>query len=126
MAPSGARKLQAVPPRGPHVVSGLAAAATCRCSCCVCGRRCSLSSQHCSKLRLHATFGYTAIPACSKIKAATLQSSRLDLRTSFAAGFVEEDRLLLFPVDEVGALAGVFLLSCVEWCAWCGVVWPCS
>ncbi|KAL4443420.1 hypothetical protein ABPG75_011157 [Micractinium tetrahymenae] len=35
-----------------------------------------------------------------KISAVTLQSSRLDMRTTFAAGFVEEDRLLLFPVDE--------------------------
>lgn len=35
-----------------------------------------------------------------KISTVTLQSTRLDLRTSFAAGFVEEDRLLLFPVDE--------------------------
>jgi len=26
------------------------------------------------------------------------------MRTSFAAGFVEEDRLLLFPVDEVSLL----------------------
>ncbi|PSC72452.1 DNA-directed RNA polymerase III subunit RPC5 [Micractinium conductrix] len=35
-----------------------------------------------------------------QIKAAVLQSARLDMRTSFAAGFVEEDRLLLFPIDE--------------------------
>jgi hypothetical protein len=39
---------------------------------------------------------------CRQIKDAVLQSARLDMRTSFAAGFVEEDRLLLLPVDEVG------------------------
>lgn len=41
-------------------------------------------------------------PFFRRIKSATLQSARVDMRTSFAAGFVEEDRLLLFPVDEVG------------------------
>lgn len=46
----------------------------------------------------------------SKIKAAVLQSARLDMRTSFAAGFVEGDRLVLFPVDEVGAGR-----CCCEW-----------
>jgi hypothetical protein len=35
------------------------------------------------------------------ITSVTLQSARLEQRTSFAAGFVEDDRLLLFPVDEV-------------------------
>lgn len=55
-----------------------------------------------SAVAAHTTPSSSAcLPARSKINAVTLQSSRLDLRTSFAAGFVEDDRLLLFPVDEV-------------------------
>jgi hypothetical protein len=44
-----------------------------------------------------------------------LQSARLDMRTSFAAGFVEEDRLLLLPVDEVSgwALSGRWPDGCL-------------
>ncbi|EFN57906.1 hypothetical protein CHLNCDRAFT_141955 [Chlorella variabilis] len=36
----------------------------------------------------------------AKISAITLQSARLEQRTAFAAGFVEEDRLMLLPIDE--------------------------
>lgn len=54
--------------------------------------------------RAHTFLLNIPLPASSKINSVTLQSSRLDLRTSFAAGFVEEDRLLLFPVDEVRPL----------------------
>ena len=50
---------------------------------------------------------YPALLArCRQIKAAVLQSARLDMRTSFAAGFVEEDRLLLFPIDEARSEGG--------------------
>ena len=58
------------------------------------------------------------LPACSKINSVTLQSSRLDLRTSFAAGFVEEDRLLLFPVDEVRGYAAHEGRCKLQGCAW--------
>jgi hypothetical protein len=45
-----------------------------------------------------------------------LQSTRLDARTSFAAGFVEDDRLLLFPIDEVrgAGMVCVCVSNCVH------------
>ena len=65
--------------------------------------------------------------ACRQIKDAVLQSARLDMRTSFAAGFVEEDRLLLLPVDEVSGWAlwalarwmsaGCVVLACLLACS---------
>lgn len=51
---------------------------------------------------------------CRKIQAVTLQSSRLDMRTTFAAGFVEEDRLLLFPLDEVRTRSGARMHGCTQ------------
>lgn len=41
-----------------------------------------------------------------KIKSITLDSARLEQRTSFAAGFVDGDRLLLFPIDQASLADG--------------------
>lgn len=58
-----------------------------------------------------------------QVKTLGLQSSRVDMRVQLAGGFVEENRLLLFPIDEVSGAAASTAHLGKAWCKHAGGVW---
>ena len=44
---------------------------------------------------------HSAVPTALQIKTIALQSSRVDMRAQLAGAYIEQDALILFPIDEV-------------------------